>query len=185
MFGVGSPSNITEVRRFAAVLFDQVEGCHDKSCAISYDANVAVQFDEGETVFPSLRLQSRDLTTDLFRSLLELWMSEKTVVVNYDSEVCGNEAAILRLDNGIALHEFRIIDYRQSIKIGEKVGEGALLGALVSELQRDEPGVVASHSEDGVETMSEHLLGGLAGDIFNVDTTLVGGEDGLASVRSI
>src|SRR2546425_297677 len=87
--------------------------------------------------------------------------------------------------SALAPPEFRIIDYRQPIKIGEKVGEGALLGALVSELQRDEPGVVASHSEDGVEPMSEHLLGGLAGGIFNVDTTLVGGEHGLASVRSI
>src|SRR5712664_337982 len=85
---------------------------------VSYDADFTVQFDEGETVSPSLGLERCDFSADLFGSLLEFGVAEETVVVNYDSEVCGDEPAVLRFDNGIALHELRVINHGQSIKIG-------------------------------------------------------------------
>src|SRR5713226_6616031 len=42
VFSVCSSTNITEVRGFPAVLFYKVESRHDESCAVSYNADVAV-----------------------------------------------------------------------------------------------------------------------------------------------
>src|SRR5438093_13057016 len=102
-------------------------------------------------------------------------MAEEAVVVNYHSQVCGDELAITCLDERITLDKLRIIDHRYTIEVCEQVRQCVQSLSPISKLQSDLPRVESSHPKHRVEPVTKNLLGTLARNLLDVYSSLIRG----------
>jgi hypothetical protein len=107
LFLVGAPADIKEVRRIAAGKLDDIHGGHCQSGAIHHAGDVSVELDVVKSI-----LRSFDLERIFFggvAQVADVWMPEKSVVVEVDLGVECEYAAIFGGDQRIDFDERGVV----------------------------------------------------------------------------
>jgi hypothetical protein len=171
----GAAADIEEVGGVAAEVLDDVHRAHGQAGAVDEAGVVTVERDVGEVELRGL---------DLLRVLLgevaqgdDFGVAEEGVVVEADLGVEGEDASVAGGDEGVDLDE-RAVEFPPALVEGlDELAGGLELVALEAEAEGDLPGLETLETDGGVDEDLGDLLGGLLGDLLDLNAALGGGDD--------